>query len=260
MSNWIKCRQCLMREKQGLSTNQEGFYLTEEVDKNTGNTYKVMKECECHKRWRMNELLNYKCKQSNTVTDLTFDSYVGEQSIEDINALKSIVNNPKKYLTKQNIYIYGTNGTQKTSMVQVLGKELLRTNSVQYILMNDLLSNLIGNYNDTDNSKLLFAEHCKDVDFLIIDECFDKTKVTIYQSGYQIPYLDSFLRERYDVRKKPTIFVSNIAPSGIDIEKYGASIKNFIERTTLNATLEFKDVYLDLISKPDRLSLFKNNA
>ena len=45
----------------------------------------------------------------------------------------------------------------------------------------------------------LIGKKYLECDFLIIDDSFDKKKATIFKSGYQIPFLDEFLRTRLEI-------------------------------------------------------------
>lgn len=263
IKEFIPCRSCPNREKGGP---QQGYYY------DVVGGFKVIKECECHKRWKKEAELSIKLKDSNIVPDYTFDNYRGTKSLDDLNCLKKIAENPNKFIYKKMIYLYGPNGCQKTSMVQALGKELiLKGFSVQYTLMSDLINSLISDFSDNEESKdkkNYFIQKCLDCDFLIIDEAFDLSKVAIYSSGYQIPYLDSFIRNRFELNKKSIIFVSNKMPNEIasvpinrggELTKsgFGISLQSLVERNVRESTLTFKDVYIENANIIDRHGLFK---
>lgn len=247
---FIQCRNCPNREKGG--PNPGYYYETE-------NGYRVIKECDCHKKWREESELERKFEFAQVNTPYTFDDYRGFESKEDFEDLKYVANNFQKFCYKTMIYLYGPNGTQKTSMSQCLGKELIRSGySVQYTLLNTLMNCLIDiRDEDGDESSKNFIKRCQDVDLLIIDESFDSSKVTIFKSGYQIPYLDSFLRTRFEMNKKSILFVSNKKPSEIESQGFGVSIENLVKRNTIQSTLTFKDVYIDNVSTINPRGLFK---
>lgn len=257
---FIPCRACIAREKQGIKTPQGsdgkpqyGYYY------DNYNGYEVIKECECHKKWREAYELSRKLERSGLSQDYTFDDYRGTESLEQLNALKQIASNFPKFAHKKMIYVWGKNGTQKTSMVQALGKSLVEQGySVQYLLMNTLLNNLVKDF-DTGNQeeKDAFIRKCADVDFLIIDEAFDSTKTTIYKSGYQVPFLDAFIRSRFETGNKSILFVSNKLPEEIESQGFGGSIQNLVIRNTKQSFLEFKDVYVDNTNTVDRMGLFR---
>lgn len=245
---FIPCRKC-----KDLPGPKPGFYY------DTINNKPSVTECKCHIKWRQDQELTRKLEMANLMSDYSFNDYRGTKSLEDLEALKSIADSPEKFLYKKVIYVQGSNGVQKTSMCTVLGKELIKKGySAQYVLMQDLLNNLIKSFNDKDQEiKDIFIKKCLDVDFLIIDECFDKSKVTLFQTGFQLPFLDNFIRTRVDINKKSLILISNKLPTEIVSQGFGESLQNFITRTTQGSTLIFKDEYSKNVEVVDRLSLFK---
>lgn len=253
-SEFIPCRTCPTRDPSKASF-MPGYYY-EEVD-----GYKCLRECTCHIRWRENRELKRKLIASNLVADYDFDGYKGSESIEDVNALKEFVKHFDKYNYRTMLYIYGKNGTQKTSMVMAAGKELVSQGyKVQYVLMNNLLTSLLTDFDKKDQEeKDLFIKRCEDCDLLIIDEAFDKEKSVIYKSGYQVPFLDNFLRERFEINKKSVLFVSNHQPSEITTQGFSGSLQNLVERNTKESLLIFKDVYAENANQIDRLGLFRRS-
>lgn len=234
MKRFIPCRKCAGNKKPG--------YIEKKID-----NLPVLIECDCHLKWRKESELERKCIESNIRPDYKWEDYKGTQSLADLDCLKKYSKDFNKFIYKTMVYVYGPNGTQKTSMVQALGKELISNDySVMYTSMNDLINSLISNYDVSEEEaerKDFFLSKCSDCDLLIIDESFDPKKVTLYKSGYQIPYLDSFLRSRFEISKKSIIFVSNVKPSDIEKMGYGKSIEDFIRRNTSQSYLEFFDNY-----------------
>lgn len=239
------CLRCIDRDGP-----QPGFYY--ETDLVTGRIH--VRECPCHLEWKNTQRLILRAKKANiwyTEDILKYDptkDYLGTLS-------KKNVYNLQKYLDKvgsdrrfaeASLYMYGPNGTQKTYLAHWFGLSLLRKKySVKYQLMNQILGKLTSGFeNDDDNKK--FRQELLDVDMLIIDEAFSKDKVTVYKSGYQIPFLDSLLRERGDTLKKGTLFISNQPPTAIASQGFSESLQDFITRKTLpiNSIFEMKDVYL----------------
>lgn len=250
LNKFVPCRNCPRRLKGAPSNIPQGFYY----DKIQGTD--VLIECKCHKEWRKNKDLNYKLRRANLTPEFTLGDYKGEKSIRDINALKVVAKDFERFRHKM-IYLWGPNGTQKTSMVQALGKELIKQDySVKYLLMQDLINTLMPDFNDKDEVKKELTQKYQQCDFLIIDEAFDKTKVTLYNSGYQIPFLDSFIRSYFDINKGSILFVSNKKPEEISEQGFGDSLQNFVQRNTRTSFLMFEDKYMDNANKLDRLSLF----
>jgi DNA replication protein DnaC len=156
------------------------------------------------------------------------------------------------------VYLWGYNGSQKTSMAQACAKEIVKQGySVHYVVMNSLVNALMYKEGNEEDNSLI--KRCLDVDLLIIDVSFDAKKVTLYKSGYQIPYLDNFIRQRFEIDKKSILFISNKLPNEIEKQGFDFSIQNLVERNTRNSLLKFEDIYFEQegIGIPDRLGLFK---
>lgn len=174
------------------------------------------------------------------VKDLTLSDYVGEN--------RAIPRKLKKYVSEfgdryRMVHLYfwsHKNGTQKTTTASIVGKLLTEKGfQVKFILMGELLSLLTKmSDNPTERQDLL------DCDFLIIDDSFDRKKATIYRSGYQISFLDIFLRERLEVRRRATCFTSNFSIEEIDEEVFGRSLKKLVERSVQDP-FEFDVLYSD---------------
>jgi DNA replication protein DnaC len=232
-----------------------------------GKGFVAIKECECHIAWRKKEKLKIKAKQSNLWCE---DIFLNYKPLEDYKGDTSFINvkNLVKFTSKfsegveeyrrATIYLYGPNGTQKTFLGQWVGLELLRRGfNVKYYLMNQILSKLSSNF-ESDPSTQEFRQGLLDTDLLIIDEAFSKDKVTLFKSGFQIPFLDSLLRERIDNLQKSVLFISNTPPEDIASQGFSASIQDFIFRKTksINSIFEMKDSYMGLTNSFDVSKLF----
>jgi len=151
----------------------------------------------------------------------------------------------KNYKTKfynQHIYMYGNKGTQKTTLAWWVARELLKQRvSIKYVLMNDLIKEL---QDETFKEEILIQPYY-DVDCLIIDRCFSKEQITLYKSGYQIPFLDNFLRKRIDQLHKSIIFISNINIYQIADNGFTKDIEDLIIRKikVFDSDLLFEDHY-----------------
>ena len=194
--------------------------------------------------YRKSLKLYYKLKNAglNTKTMQTYEisDYVGTKSLGNIKRLEKFIEVfPEVKDTV--LYFYGGNATQKTTVASWIGKKLLENqHSVKFILMNTLLTKLTA-FTD-DEIKQANIDDYKSCDWLIIDEAFDKEKTTIYKSGYQIPFLDSFLRERLS-SGKGILFVSNIPYTQIEEQGFSHSLMSLIERNVLamDSFFEWKD-------------------
>lgn len=234
--------RCPHRGKDCASpVGYEGYYWTD-------GKFTAVKKCNVRKRWEKERDLDIDCEVSGLTTEHTWDSYKGDKSLGNIAKMKRYVEEHDRFGGKS-LYVYGMNSTQKTSMCKVMGKELVRNGyKVRFLLMQELVDILCG-CDDFDMDKSSASEKRKaellDVDYLILDECFDKSKVTVYKSGYQLPYLDTFLRKRLESYHKPIVFISNVEPSRIEDSGYGASIHALVNRNTVGALLEFKDNFYE---------------
>jgi len=200
-------------------------------------------ECECHKLWYDNQLLQYKIKESGlseSVKDYSINDYksISFPSLV-INHIREYVDHFDSKFYQYHLYFWSKeNSTQKTTVASWIGKKLLETShTVKFILMNDLIKLILkANFNEKDSTAVEEYTQC---DFLIIDEAFDTSKVTLYKSGFQIPFLDSFLRKRMGSLSKATCFTSNISIEEIG-KTFSLSLEKFIERSIIDP-MHFKD-------------------
>lgn len=242
---FMPCRRCASDEK---SSRPEGYLYVSLLNGQQG-----LQECNCHRQWREKAELLHRAKKASLWYDdislryLPSQNYVGKNSYCNVQKLYDFLANLDniKYRSAS-LYLYGPYGTQKTTLSQWLGRSiLLKGYSVRYVTMQQLISELSSAF-DSDEAKQRNVENLLSVDFLIIDEAFTKSKVVLYKSGYQLPFLETFLKERMDLRKKSCIFVSNTFVRDIASQGFGESIQNFIDRsiTSKKTDLEFLDVYM----------------
>lgn len=244
MNKFIPCRTCPALKKE---SPREGYYF----DIKSGCP--ILVECDCHKKWRKEKELSAYYKISNINPNFNFNDYVGTNSILSKRCLESFADNFNNYINRTMIYLYGPNGTQKTSLSMCTAKTIINKGyTVQYVLMNNLISALVtetGAFKEDDEDTQRFLKRSRECDLLIIDESFDKSKVTLYKSGYQIPFLDSFLRDRFELNNKSIMFISNIKPYNIENAGYGRSLQDLIVRNTTSTLLEFYDNYIECSNK-----------
>lgn len=232
MQKFIPCRTC----KDGP---RPGFLYVER------NGVKFAKECSCHIEYNKERLLKVKAKQGNVWIEekalvYNWNSYSGSKSLASVNKLKLYVDNFDKIIPSI-VYMYGPSWCQKTTLAQHVGLNMIRKGkSVIYLEMSSLMKD-ISNF-ESDN---LVLESYKKCDLLIIDDAFNKEKNIMYKSGYQLPNLFLFFKERMDVYRKNTLIVSDILPSEIKDNGFGESIENFIRKNTemRKTVLTFEDNY-----------------
>jgi DNA replication protein DnaC len=163
------------------------------------------------------------------VAKLSLDDYIGKDR-DKIDKLKLYVEKFEEKFHSVHLYFWSKeNGTQKTTTASIVGKLLLeKGKSVQFVLMGYLLKVLSEEkFNPEVTETINKYRNC---DFLIIDDSFDKKKATIYRSGFQIPFLDEFLRTRLEVQRRATCFSSNFSIPDIDEEVFGSSMRSLIKR------------------------------
>jgi len=270
----MKYTQCRLCKGKNGKVGQPGYIQKFILAADGVTQVETFEECKCHKEWRENNRIESEAKRAGLNPkwkdfDINKD-YVGEKSIGNVKRIQKYVDrfiNEKDekildVLKSSCLYIYGPNGTQKTTIANWIGYEMIRNNKkVKYILMNDLIKMLLDSdfSNEEAQAKI---DKILDCDCLIIDEAFDSDKVTIYRtSKFQFPFLDTFLRNRIQGRNKGIIFISNVKMNEIDAEtikdKWGtehqnkfASAKSLADLTQRNVTLcngymEFYDNYLE---------------
>ena len=231
------CRECGDKEHSKFNP---GFYYVSDG--------KALKECSCHKRWKRTAELKLKARNSNIwIRDSAMiynpdTDYIGKQSILEVEKLKLVVKNFDMY-SSNTIYIYGRNGSQKTTLSQWLGLSLIKKGkSVAHMTMKALVDIISPNFEDPQGTKKKL-EYLLNLDVLILDEVFDKSKMVLYSTGSQIGFLTDFLKERIE-NGRFNLLISNIHPNGIK-ELFGESLHSLIYRNTvqMGTLLEFKDVY-----------------
>ena len=217
----------------------EGYlYIRSVVDGNH------VKRCPCYTEFLKQHSLEinlYSSGLPQSIYDYDIDTYIGTQSLPEIVKVKRYIDKFGPVFRYIRLYLYGKNGTQKTSLSQYIGRELLKKNfSVKYVLMNEMIKNLTKE--GFDESVQYKIQQYYDVDCLIIDEAFDKEKILWYKSNFQLNFLDTLLRKRIDQLNKAIIFVSNKSVESIEAN-FNQSIFDLIQRNTRSSTLTFKDHY-----------------
>lgn|SRR5574344_398400 len=266
MINFTPCEKC--KGKNG-NLAQPGYIRTLiPCADGSDKTVEVLEECDCHKKWREDCRVESTAKRANLNTFyMNYNpsvDYIGSSSKQNLDRLlkfkdlsfdSTLAEDKKNKLKSSVIYIYGPNGTQKTSIGNYLGFEFIRHHkTVYYCLMNNLIKKLEkAERNDDIVGEL---DRIADVDLLIIDESFDKEKITLYKSNYQIPFLDTFLRSRLQEHHKGIIFISNVPMESIENNGFSHSIQDFVCRNVKNYEIELKDNYMQNKSDCDEEALF----
>lgn len=245
---FLPCRTC--RNKEGP---KPGFYF--ETIPYGQSTSRVVVECECHKAWREENVFRVRAVRANVWPEArSYDpdtEYIGTGSLENVRRLKTYVSRFEEFGNVM-VYMHGGNGTQKTTLAQWAAATLLSSGyTVQYMLMQNLLELLWKRKDfDDDMERDREVEKLTKIDLLVVDEAFSKEKVTLYKSGYQLPYLDRFLRDRVEVQRRGILFISNHPPEEIAQHGFSKSIEDLVVRKTRpqKSVLEFIDNYVKVAS------------
>jgi len=221
------------------------------------NAQLYVKECDCHKQWAERQEHARRFEEAN-VWDTEYtpsEDYRGTKSLDDLRALEKYVKDYERY--KENVvYVYGPNGTQKTTLAMWAARQLmLRGYSVFYTLMSTLSVSLSPDFTVKDGRREAFVRKAVEADLLIVDEAFDRKTTTIYKSGYQIPFLTQFFKERVEVNKQGVLFISNVRTEDISTD-FGPGLRSFAGRTTASSTLCFEDVFINSANKINPKGLF----
>lgn len=199
--------------------------------------------CSCYSRFLTKRKLDIDLGKANLPLDIVnydINSYVGTKSKESVEKIKTYAAGFDEKFKSISLYLYSPlNGTQKTTLAKFIGRELTsQGKSVYFIVMGDLLKILSEqSYEEGYQSKV---NELLQKDLLIIDDAFDKNKATVYKSGWQFSFLDTFLRKRLEVLKKAIIFTSNISFDNIGLS-FPPSIQALVKRNS--AEISLMDVY-----------------
>ena len=251
MTDFVPCRSC-----KGKKGPKPGFYYTDV--EYSGITSQAVVECDCHKTYVQREMLAIRANEADiwlAALDYNIDhEYKGTKSLKNVERLKKYVFEFDKFQSAM-VYLYGPNGTQKTTLAHWVGANVLHKGySVRYLLMQNLLSILTSGF-DSDEAKIAKVEKLRDVDLLIVDEAFSKATVTLWKSGYQLPFLQQFLKDRVETQKKGIVFVSNTDPLSVP-EEFGLALRDFVDRNTRQTKLLFEDNFIKEAPKIRLESLF----
>lgn len=209
------------------------------VDKNGEET---AIKCSCLIQYQKEELIKIKLEKANISTKtISFNldtTYIGPDIDENIPKLTKYIDQFEDKYSKISLYLWSEkNSTQKTTVASIIGKELIMKGFKVKLILMDTLIKLLQDSSFDKEKELLLDQYSK-ADLLIIDDCFDRAKMTIYKSGYQFAFIDSFLRHRLEVATKSTIFTSNVCPTTIG-QSFNISIEKLINRNVY--PMEFKD-------------------
>jgi DNA replication protein DnaC len=222
-NKFVCCRECI-----------NGYIFSEDREE--------AKKCTCLIKWQEkieNESIINNSNLPVQITNYSIENYIGPDNNKNISKLKKFIDEFETKYKSIHLYAFGKNSVQKTTVLSWVGKELAKNGfTVYYSLMNELIKDLVNfQFKPELEDKI---ERYNNVDCLILDESFDINKVNLYKSGYQLSFLDEFLRNRLERNKKSTIFISNINYNEIN-ESFGISLSELIKRNCSSSNLIFED-------------------
>ncbi len=203
--------------------------------------------CKCRSDWVASETLKLNCRDSNIgshILDLSFEDYVGNLSKDNLRKLQIFINKFSTIGKTKSLYVYGGKGTQKSTMLSVLAKELLKKkHKVYYVHTMDSLIKTLGTFESEKTSQIRdFTFKVTHSDLVIIDECW-ANKNSYSVTDYQLNTLRSYLKERMEVLQKSIVFISNFPVENIQSRGYSEALADLISRNTLEKRLMFQDNY-----------------
>lgn len=192
-------------------------------------------KCDCLLEFQKKNRSFIAFKNSNInsfLYDYEIEDYIGRDVAENLEKIKKFINFFEEKYNNQHLYLYGPNHTQKTTIASYIGKKLIQKKyKVYLVILNDFIRSLTQRDFEAEQHNYAIKKTVE-ADLLIVDDSFCTQKNTVYASGYQIPFLDTFLRDRLEGKRKATIFTSNISRENIDENVFGMSIKSLIMRST----------------------------
>lgn len=189
--------------------------------------------------------------------DFDWSDYRGKDENGNLKKLQKFVDefdSDKKPFKHLHCYVWGGQGTQKSyTMKGVLTKLAIKGKSVYYIFAKDLISLLHDSERDEELKKKL--DYIKNVDVLVIDE-FEEQRCCLWQSGYKERLLIVWLKDRLEVIRKSTFFISNDSVEAMKQSKFGELYGDLLDRETKFGRFEFTDRYMDSLSKEEIQATF----
>jgi hypothetical protein len=164
------------------------------------------------------------------ITSYGLDTYIGEDLFNNIPKLKKYCDEFKTNFLHIHLYLWSRiNGTQKSTCAKDIIVRLARQGvKSKFVLMDNLIKTLLD-ADRNESAKQKAAEYLA-ADFLVIDECFTKGQVTLFKSGYQIAFLNTFLKERLEVFRRATCFTANVPIEDVG-QEWGVGIQSLMDRS-----------------------------
>jgi hypothetical protein len=158
------------------------------------------------------------------------DTYIGEDRLNNIPKLKKYCDEFKTKYSRIHLYLWSKiNGTQKSTCAKDMIVRLAKLGvKSKFVLMDRLVKSLVEADRDDDANKK--SKEWLETDFLVIDECFAKGQITLFKSGYQLAFVNTFLKDRLEIFSRATCFTANVPIDEIG-QEWGPGIQSLIDRS-----------------------------
>ena len=248
------------------------FYKCNKCDKN-GFVIKngIATLCDCRKTYEMelksSDILlksgllteNSTYEDFKKLINYSFDDYKGKDENGNIKRIKKYVDEfdrSDKPFKNMHFYIWGEQGTQKSYTLRTMLVNLAcKGKSVYYTFLKNLISLIIES--DRDENAKSKLNYIMNVDVLVLDE-FEEKRANLWASGYKENTLITWLKDRMEVVRKSTWFISNDSMEQMKESKFGELYGDLLDRETKFGRFEFKDKYFDNIPKENIEEIFNS--
>lgn len=214
-------------------------------------------KCNCRKEYETDLRLYNKMLGSglinNNSSDIDYDilknyslkNYSGKDNNGNIPKLEKFIDNFKdkeKPFRHLHFYVHGEQGCQKSFTFRgiccLLAKQGFNT---YFIFAKDLITLISDSERNEESQKKL--DYLMGVDFLVIDEWNEKRLGLYTTSQYKETIAIVWVKERLEIARKSTVFLSNSPIAEIKGGKLGDLYGDLIDRETRYAQLYFNDNY-----------------
>ena len=189
--------------------------------------------------------------------DFNWSDYRGKDENGNLKKLQKFVDEfdrSDKPFKNMHFYIWGGQGTQKSYTLKgMLTKLACKGKSVYYTFLKNLISLIIES--DRDENVKSKLNYIMNVDVLVIDE-FEEKRANLWASGYKENTLITWLKDRLEVIRKSTFFISNDSVEAMKQSKFGELYGDLLDRETKFGRFEFTDRYMDSLSKEEIQATF----
>ena len=224
--DFIPCDKC----ENGWKFSEDGYAI----------------KCDCLKQFQKNSTISLFKSKANIEEHNCFTKDLKIKDEDLLSKIRYYSSNLDGKTSKNcHLYFYGKNNCSKSFTAKsILLDACEKSINCKFITMGDLLELITDSFADEEKKKLIDSYlNCK---LLVIDDSFDKNKCTVFRSGFQLGYIDRFLRKRLETLQLNTIFTSNVKIEDVEKNGFSYDLQNLIERTILlrKGFLEFKDIFV----------------